>query len=346
MSDSFPDLSESAARDQADVYPLGSAGATAYWDGQAWQPPLIRNPNRSEVEYQRGYFSFHRCLWFWLVLLGSTYSVLLLNLVDTDIALLGLASFPGFIAVLIGVVLLISRHLYQRKGAPHWIVLWWGIMAGAAASLAALFAERLVDVDISGNPIVLGLQAGLIEETSKLLLPITLLGLGASRFSSPRLGVLLVAVCSATFGGAEAALYLANTETDQLWTLAPRSLGEMSHVLWSSTAAGVIWLAAWRRQRLFTIAGLVGWLAAVLMHAINDAFFVWIADIAPSKSAGRSSDLMMELWIIATAMGGIAVVVGLWFLLSRIAIRELVPPSFIARSSPGWRPRLRSWGSS
>lgn len=264
---------------------------------------------------------------------------------ESNPSVTGLVSLPGFVAALTGAVLLLSRHLYPPSQAPYFVVLWWGIMAGTAAFVISLLVELAVDLSVDSPAVLLGLQAGLIEETSKLLFPVLMLRLGTSQFGSPRLGVLLVAATGATFGAAEATLYLANASAEELWTLAPRTLGEMSHVLWTATAAAVVWLAAWRRKKVITLAGLIGWGLAVAMHACNDAVFVQLSRVGTEGSGFTTFDLMAQLAIVGGWIALIGLVVVVWFLLSRIAIRELVPPSLIEVSSRGWRPRLRSWGS-
>ncbi len=345
MSDAADRSTESLSADDAGSYPFGPEGATAQWDGQAWQPPRIVTPQQTELKYRRTVLPFLGHLWFWLVFLGTGYTVAALLFTESNPSVTGLVSLPGFVAALTGAVLLLSRHLYPPSQAPYFVVLWWGIMAGTAAFVISLLVELAVDLSVDSPAVLLGLQAGLIEETSKLLFPVLMLRLGTSRFGSPRLGVLLVAATGATFGAAEATLYLANASAEELWTLAPRTLGEMSHVLWTATAAAVVWLAAWRRKKVITLAGLIGWGLAVAMHAGNDAVFVQLSRVGTEGSGFTTFDLMAQLAIVGGWIALIGLVVVVWFLLSRIAIRELVPPSLIEVSSRGWRPRLRSWGS-
>lgn len=58
MSDAADRSTESLSADDAGSYPFGPEGATAQWDGQAWQPPRIVTPQQTELKYRRTVLPF------------------------------------------------------------------------------------------------------------------------------------------------------------------------------------------------------------------------------------------------------------------------------------------------
>jgi hypothetical protein len=189
--------------------------------------------------------------------------------------------------------------------------------------------------------------SGPVEETLKLLVPLALLIFGGVRFKDPRAGLLMVMISGAVFGATELLGYVEEAGGyGILSTVIGRSIGEWFHIYLTGFAAAVIWLAAWRARRAFTVPGLVAWAMAVAVHSLNDGSYVILhrtsrADLHPDYAT----------WALAWpsfwhGMLLSSVTVAMLYLLCRYSARELVPPDAVAGNAPGWRPRIRRWGVS
>ena len=322
--------------DLPDWYPYGPAGEVASWDGEAWTGAVRGDDQVPELSHRRRFLPFLRHLWFWLALAGVAVVFAADSIADsTGASDIGWASVLGFALAMAAAVLLFTRHWgVQLRQLPESVML-WGLVAGLVAVGLALLAELAVGTAVAPNPWLKGLSTGLIEEIAKLALPVALLAFGRGRFSAPRIGVVLVAVSGAVFGFAEGVVY--QFSQSELVLSSNRVLVEFLHPFLSVLAASVIWLAASRRGRTFTVAGLIGLLAAAAIHGLNDA---WAFS---SQSGGQATPVSaIDVAVIASAIF-LLILVGL-FLIVRVAARELVPPSRVPDSSRGWRPRIHQWG--
>jgi hypothetical protein len=123
-----------------------------------------------------------------------------------------------------------------------------------------------------------------------------------------------------------------------------RPVSELGHPFWTSLAGALIWLGAWRREKLVTAVGLVGYAAAMAQHSIHDG----LPAMTSRGPVSNASDY--PEW--TSALTGQAVFLFffslLWaviaYLILRHAARELVPPTAIAGNTRHWRPQMKPWG--
>ena len=317
-------------------YPYGPAGLVASWDGEAWTGVVRGDDEVPELPHQRRFLPFVRHLWFWLALAGVAVVFAADSIADsTGASDIGWASVLGYALAMAAAVLIFTRHWgVQLRRLPESVML-WGLASGLVAIGLTLLAEIAVGTAVAPHPWLNGLSAGLIEEVAKLALPVALLAFGRGRFSVPRIGVVLAAVSGAVFGFAEGVEY--QFSQSELVLSSHRGLVEFLHPFLSVLAASVIWLAASRRGRTCTVAGLIGMFVAAAIHGLNDA------RAFSSQPGGQTTPVSaIDEAVIVSAIF-LLVLAGL-FLIVRVAARELVPPSRVPSSSRGWRPRMHQWG--
>jgi hypothetical protein len=109
-------------------------------------------------------------------------------------------------------------------------------------------------------------------------------------------------------------------------------------------AAAVIWLAAWRRRRPVTVAGVVAFLIAAGIHSLHDGIVTFFHVRPNSFNASLARTLRQAIDRGLTGMAVALVLAAFLYLLARHGARELTAPGDIADSPPAWRPQLKPWG--
>ena len=329
--------------DEPGFCPYGPTGKLAYWDGHAWSGVRADDAAVTEIPHQRTFLPFLRHLWFWLAASGVLLVYLVNYVSDTNgLKPLAWVSVLGYALAMSAAVLIFTRHVGVRLRRMPRPVLLWGLLSGLVAAGLAYGVEVSVGPVVDSKPWVDGFSAGVIEEIAKLAVPVALLIWGGNRFSSPRTGLVLAAVSGSVFGFLEGVEYQLRTSSLEATSVSDRVVVELLHPFLTVLVAAVIWLAAWRKGRSFTIAGLAALGIAAGIHGFNDGLTFAIAN-GDSTGGQVSTDLSA----IEPALFGGVVWLGimvLLFLIARVAVRELVPPGFVATSSKGWRPRIHQWG--
>jgi hypothetical protein len=221
---------------------------------------------------------------------------------------------------------------------------WIGIGSGVVAFGLGFGLEVLVD-HTAGWSTTLWLT-GPIEEGGKLLVPFILLVVGAPRFRLPRVGLYLVLVSGATVGVLEGVEYEARPEFAwaHLEMALVRPSAELLHIFVAGFAAAVIWLAAWRRGRAVTGAGIVAFLIAAGIHSFHDGIITFF-HIRPHSFNASLAQTLREA--IDRGLSGLAlslVLATFLYLLARHGARELTAPADVAACPPSWRPQIKPWG--
>jgi hypothetical protein len=226
-----------------------------------------------------------------------------------------------------------------------------GLISGIV-SVGIAYIVELVVQNLLGINALLWL-VGPIEETSKLLVPIICLAFGVKEIKDPRSGLLAVLISAGVFGLGEGAIY--QTKAGYLIThswlplqmaiLRPAS--EIPHMFMAGFAAAVIWLAAYHRKRVITVAGVVAFLLAAGLHSVHDGVSTFVHQAKGNSIQGFSTSSHSLSQSIYVGIGGLFL--GLLFafpvyILLRHSARELVPPEAVNHNSKHWRPKIKHWG--
>ncbi len=317
----------------------------AEWDGVAWTGadhaavagPMLSGPPAA--------FAFVGQPWFRWMVLGQALCILPAILSgSTGNAWWSCISVVGYAAFMGGAVLLVARFLELDRLPGRRTLTWIGIGSGVAAFGIAVGLE-VVSNSRFGLSTTLWL-AGPIEEGGKLLVPFLLLVFGAPRFKVPRVGLYLVLVGGATVGVIEGVEYQVRPEFPwaHLEMALVRPSAELLHIFVTGFAAAVIWLAAWRRKRAVTSAGVVAFLIAVGIHSFHDGIVTFF-HVSPRSFNSTLAQTLHDA--IDKGLSGAAfsfVIAALLYLLARHGTRELTAPGDIAACPPPWRPQIKSWG--
>lgn len=327
-------------------YEYGTGGHKARWDAHAWTGASQTADDVPEpAPWHHRPFAFLGHRWFWTMVVGWALFLAAAYVVGaTNNKNLAFLTIPGGVIFMAGVYFLVDPHVRFAQLPKTGTLLAWGLAAGVVANLVAHNVEKWV-VEQSSFFDVLWL-AGPIEETSKLLVPFILLVVGGTMFRDPRAGLFLVLVSGMTFGAWEATFYVGmGGEWEALGNGFGRPLAELLHPFLTAFAAGVIWLAAWRRGRAFTWAGLVAYAIAMAIHSVHDG---GEALLSGDKTVATTDTPITQIGeAISTGLNGWYIdllIAVLLYLLLRHAARELVPPNAVAENAPHWRPALRLWG--
>ncbi len=252
-----------------------------------------------------------------------------------------------FFGACFGFTLIFWPHMQFRRLPSLGKLLAWGLLSGFVAVGLATGIEGYLEPDLK-VPFAVDLWAsGVIEETSKILVPILLWIFGKGLFRDPRAGFLLVLVSGSVFGAIEGAQYLlAGGENSAPAMAVMRPVAEATHPVWTAIAATMIWFAAARLGRLVTWVGFVGWLMAAGLHSLHDGLLSFSASGTQNDA---SAGIQLASVGVALASGAVVALYGaLWlvivyFVLKSYAARELTPPTAISANPPGWRPRMSQW---
>lgn len=196
--------------------------------------------------------------------------------------------FVGIGAPLFAVGLYTHRRLGVQDVEHRHQASFLGVVWGTASTVVAGGLESLTP----GIPGFLGtteggyILASFIEEAAKLALPVLLLILVA-RYRRPILGVWTVFVASAVFGFIEGIGYVFSSLVPALTgqkllssvdegivfviNLISRANVELVHPFITTGAAVIIWLAVATRGSQAVWTGIGAWVAAGLLHALDDA---------------------------------------------------------------------------
>lgn len=327
-------------------YPYGPENATAGWDGHAWDGMPVEAPGTPAVPVPKhGFLPFLRHRWFWFMVIGQVLVLVPAYLASaSDSRPIAVLSIVGFAVFMSGSVLILVPHLRLDALFDFRRLLVWGVVAGTVAVVIAHTVEQYLLPKVVSFKGELWLS-GPVEETSKLLVPVLLLAFGSAVFKDPRAGLLLTVVSGATFGVLEGVLYTAWLGADwgKFFMGIMRPISELGHPFWTGFAGALIWLGAWRRQRLLTAVGLVGYLVAMAQHSIHDGISTFgkgaannTADYASLTSGLVSEGIVLAVLSLAWAVIG--------YLILRHAARELVPPQAIPGNTRHWRPQIKGWG--
>ncbi len=216
--------------------------------GPVMTPPCPRH--RSGIGVRCSSSSAH--LWFW-VFLGFWTATALLGLAVNSIDHSNAFWFVVF-AVLVfgacfGFTLIYWPHMQFRQLTDLRKVLLWGLVSGAVAIALAISLEGYLEPDLQ-VPFAADLWlSGVIEETSKILVPILLWIFGKGIFRDPR-----VAFSVARQHGPSSAVWRARSTSSRrrerrpVHGVGPGPVAELTHAVWASIAATMIWFAP-RRAR-------------------------------------------------------------------------------------------------
>jgi len=334
-----------ATPDPPGWYCYSALAGLAEWDGVAWTgrghaavaAPVLPGPP--------GAFAFVRQRWFRWMALGQVLTVLPAVLSGTTgTAWWSWISVVGYLAFLSGAVMVVARFVGLDRVADRRLLTWIGIGSGVAAFGIGFGLEVLVD-HVAGWATTLWMT-GPIEEGGKLLVPVLLLVFGAPRFRLPPVGLYLVLVSGATVGVLEGAEYESRPGFGwaHLQMALVRPSAELLHVFVAGFAAAAIWLAAWRRGRALTEAGVVAFLVAAGIHSLHDGVitFFHVTPHSFTSSLARTLGQAIDRGLSGGAFA--LVLAGLLYLLARHGARELTPPGQIATCPRSWRPQLKQWG--
>ena len=334
-----------AGQDPPGWYCFSVRPRLAEWDGVAWTGtthaavagPVLPGPPHG--------FAFVRQRWFRWVVLGQALTVLPAILSGTTGgAWWSWISVLGYLAFMAGSVMVVTRYLELDRIAGRRALTWIGIGSGVVAFGVGFGLETLVD-HVAGWSTTLWLT-GPIEEGGKLLVPLLLLAFGAPVFKIPWVGLYLVLVSGATVGVLEGAEYEARPEFAwaHLQMAMVRPSAELLHVFVTGFAAAVIWLAAWRRRRTVTGAGIVAFLIAAGIHSLHDGVITFF-DVRPPSFNSTLAHAFRQAIEQGLSGAAVALVLALLFyLLARHGARELTAPGRIATCPPPWRPQVKNWG--
>ena len=339
--------------DVADVSPADPPGwycfsvqpRLAEWDGVAWTGtahaaaagPVLPGPPRA--------FAFVGQPWFRWMAVGQALCVLPAILSGTTgNAWWSWISVVGYLAVLAGGVMVVSRYLGIDRLEGRTSLTWIGIGSGIVA-YGLGFGLEVAAEHLAGWSTTLWLT-GPIEEGGKLLVPFALLAFGPRRFALPRVGLYLVLVSGATVGVLEGTEYEVRPEFAwahlQMAMLRPSA--ELLHVFVAGFAAAVIWLAAWRRGRVVTGAGAVAFLIAAGIHSFHDGIITFF-HVTPHSNDATLAQTLRQAIGRGLAGGAFALVLAaLLYLLARHGARELTTPAGIGTCPPPWLPQIKRWG--
>lgn len=314
-----------------------------FWDGRAWTARVWDSPDTAGRGRRfRGRFWGD---WAWIAL--GAIAVLALGCLafsaTGSVHVMALTSFLAMAWICWAFYRFLARQLALQDVIGGLELL---CVQASTAGGAILIASNVNTLVVGAAGIRTGLvTVGFIEESTKLLVPLTLLALG--RYSDPRAGIAIAVASGFGFAIIETTGYAyANAAAsgpslcgDPLPSPTVESLIQAQvyrvflvsplHWLWTGFAAAI----AWRLWHLYGRKGTPGALGAIalvmVVHSLNDS------------SAGLGcDDETVGVWAQVFRW---ALVIGV-YLLFRMAARLSTPPQLIGSVSKGWAPRyLRTY---
>lgn len=332
-------------------YSYGVAGYIAYWNGEAWTGHThASSAGFALPKWKLNPFRFLGHSWFWLLILFwaiTTAIGFIANGTEHVNLLFFFAIAIPTTAACFAFTTILWPHLQLKQLNNLGKLTLIGIASGFLGFTIATFLEGYLEPDL-GFPFAADLWlSGPIEETCKLLLPAILWFTAKGVYRDPRVGLYLVLVSGSVFGGLEAPDYVLGAGQDSVPAMAyGRVIAELSHPIWTAIAASMIWLAAQRAGRFFTLAGFGGWLIPVALHSLHDG--AGAVGSQGTKNPGTSIQFpsleqgFAEMTVLVVI--SIVILILSYLVLRHFAARELVPPSAIETNAPHWRPRIAKWG--
>ena len=318
----------------------------AEWDGTAWTGSTHYTASAPALPGPPKPFAFLRQSWVWWMLAGQALVIppaVVTGL--TGSAIWSWLSATGYVAFLIGTVLMMVRYLPVDRLSGLRSLTFIGIGGGILGFAIAFGLESVVEHHFGLSTVLW--STGPIEESAKILVPFALLAFGSARFKDPLAGFYLVLVSGATTGAVEGVEWEARAHHTwlHLQLALVRPAAELPHVFVTGFAGAVIWLAAWRRGRAMTWAGTAAFAIAVGLHSLHDGF-ITLFGVSPQPTPSSIAQTAGQAVGKGLAGGLFALGIGIAaFLLGRHGARELSPPSAVAAAPPPWRPQIKTWGA-
>ena len=332
--------------DEPGWYCYRAVPALAEWDGTAWTGSTHYASGAPDLAGPPKPFAFLRQSWAWWMVVGQ--ALVIPPAVASGVtgnALWSWLSAAGYIAIMIGAVQVMIRYLPVRRLTGLRSLTLIGIAGGVLGFAIAAGLEVVVEHHFGVTTVLW--WTGPIEEGAKLLVPFALLVFGSSRFKDPLAGFYMVLVSGATTGAIEGAEW--ESRAHHVWLhlqlALVRPAAELPHVFVTGFAGAVIWLAAWRRGRATTWAGLAAFAIAVGLHSFHDGF-ITLFGVDPQPTPSSIAHTAGEA--VGKGLAGALFAVGIGiaaFLLGRHGARELSPPRAVAVAPPPWRPQIKLWGA-
>ncbi|GIG65816.1 PrsW family glutamic-type intramembrane protease [Phytomonospora endophytica] len=315
-----------------------SAARERMWDSRAWTAEVGPGDTAARVGPRfRGWF---RGGWV-LYLLGALLVLIAggaLYRSNDDVHVMAVTSFLA----MSGVAWAFYRFTAARLAlddviSPVQVIAIGTATAGAVLLIAANLNSWLID--LGGTRLAAG-TVGLVEEGTKLLVPLVLFAL--ARYRDPRAGIGAGLAAGFGFAVAETTQYAYATASASGpdfcggETADPTAAGVVSaqvtrvftvsplHWLWTGIAVAI----AWRLWHLFGRRGTLGAVTAIVavmaVHSFNDSSVTW-----GCGSPGLTFLFQVLRWAILVAS----------YLVFKAAARRSTPPQLIGTVSPGWTPR-------
>lgn len=312
-----------------------------YWDGQTWTTATRAGPTRARRGRRfRGRFWSLR----WVVPALAAVAVVVVGgaiwLRTHPIAVLVALSAVGMALVCLAFYRFVERQLDLAEviGLREVVAI-----AVATAGVVLIVALRLNDAILThfGLTVALG-TVGLVEEGTKLLVPLALYALG--RYRNARAGVAAGLAAGFGFAVTETSRYAMTLPLGgapdpctgaTLTALAPDealvgqvvriALVSPLHWLWTGIAVTVIW----RQWRLSGVRLTGPVLAAVVFvmatHSLIDSSSVWTCDAPPAGVLLKIAASWLSPFVL--------------YLVFRFVARRSLPPQLVGFVSRGWHPR-------
>ncbi|MFD7022493.1 PrsW family glutamic-type intramembrane protease [Promicromonospora sukumoe] len=318
--------------------PSARAARQRFWDGRAWTGQVADGgPAAAPGRHFRGRF-WGPWAWYLLggvvVLMGGS----VLYQATGNIHVMALASLLGMGGVCWAFYGFVDRQLALHDVVRPVTVLAVAVgTSGAVILIAANINSWIID---NAGIAAATAWVGVVEEGTKLLVPLLLFALG--RYRDPRAGIAVGLASGFGFAITETTQYAYATATAsgpnfcgtgvveatpsavvqeqifRVFTVSPL------HWLWTGLAAAI----AWRLWHLYGGRGTWGALGGIalvmVVHSLNDSSATAFCD-NPAASTGA----VVLRWVLLVVM----------YVVFRAWARKSVPPSLVGLVSRGWVPR-------
>lgn len=325
--------------------PASRVARQRFWDGRAWTGQMADGGRASERGSRlRGSFWGS---WVWRLL--AAVVVLLVGSVlyqsSGNIHVMGLASLLGMAGVCWAFYGFVSRRLALHDVVGSLTIV--SVVVGTSGAVL-LIAANINSWIINGAGITTATAwVGVVEEGTKLLVPLLLFVLG--RYRDPRAGIALGLASGFGFAITETTQYAYATATAsgpnfcgtgtldatpaavvqeqifRVFTVSPL------HWLWTGIAAAI----AWRLWHLYGRRGMWGALGGIalvmVVHSLNDSSATAFCD-----DPAASTVAVVLRWVLVVVM----------YVVFRAWARKSVPPQLVGVVGRGWVPRRLGAGSS
>lgn len=323
----------------AEWFPDPSVGyrRSRWWDSRAWTPEV--RPGDMAADRGRRLRGRFWGRWFWWLLgaLGVLIAGSVLYQASGSVTVMALTSLLAMAAICWAFYRFVAQQLALDDVIGTWEI---GAVAVGTGGAVLLFAANINSFVIDHFGIRAGTYAvGLVEEATKLVVPLLLFLLG--KYRDPRAGVALGLASGFGFAITETTQYAYATATasgpDFCGTDAgtPTAAGVIQaqvfrmflvsplHWLWTGIACAI----AWRLWHLYGRRGTPGAVAAIVavmvLHSANDTSATLGCDDGAVQLVAQ-----LLRWALLIAM----------YLVFKAAARKSTPPQRIGVVSRGWIP--------